>query len=385
MKKHGLFIYICILIGVLGMESGGLQFNLLMISEEFGLSTTQMGNLVSVQYLAFILVPLLFGGLGDKYGKKIIIFLFALCFCSGCLAFLLSSGFLLALAGSFLVGAGYSMCESQGTAVLSDVYGNESARYINWSQSCFSAGALLSPLICQFMKDEFHLGWRTFFIALLVIYLLLAAGIWKMHIPKPIARETEETHHVEGGKMSLLTKGRIACLAFGIMISAGTEIGIAFFIGTHAKEVLGTEAYNSIILSAFWLTQIFSRCLVGMIKKNTRLVLKLSYLTTAISIAIVAFMSTKNMLMLVYGVMGFVYAPLWPIIMGEAGNIDPNNSARISGIMTAFCGIGGVVSPTIYGIIADHLNITASLFFVMAFAFTGFIIANVYTYLSKKK
>ena len=89
------------------MESGGLQFNLLMISEEFGLSTTQMGNLVSIQYLAFILIPLLFGGLGDKYGKKIIIFLFALCFCSGCLAFLLSSGFLLSLAGAFLVGAGF--------------------------------------------------------------------------------------------------------------------------------------------------------------------------------------------------------------------------------------------------------------------------------------
>ena len=53
------------------MESGGLQFNLLMISEEFGLTTTQMGNLVSIQYLAFILIPLIFGGCGDKYGKKI--------------------------------------------------------------------------------------------------------------------------------------------------------------------------------------------------------------------------------------------------------------------------------------------------------------------------
>ena len=91
------------------MESGGLQFNLLMISEEFGLTTTQMGNLVSVQYLAFILIPLIFGGFGDKYGKKIIIFLFALCFSTGCLAFLLSSGFLLALAGSFLAPFMYGL------------------------------------------------------------------------------------------------------------------------------------------------------------------------------------------------------------------------------------------------------------------------------------
>ena len=124
------------------------------------------------------------------------------------------------------------------------------------------------------MKDEFGLGWRLFFTALLVVYMLLAIGIWKLHIPKPVERMPEE-HVATGGKMSVLTKGRIACLAFGIMISAGTEIGIAFFIGTHAKETLGTEAYNSIILSAFWLTQIFSRCLIGMIKRNTRLVLSL--------------------------------------------------------------------------------------------------------------
>lgn len=58
--------------GIIEMESGGLQFNLLMISEEFGLTTTQMGNLVSIQYLAFILIPLIFGGFGDKYGKRLL-------------------------------------------------------------------------------------------------------------------------------------------------------------------------------------------------------------------------------------------------------------------------------------------------------------------------
>ena len=169
------------------------------------------------------------------------------------------------------------------------------------------------------------------------------------------------------------------------MISAGTEIGIAFFIGSHAKFALGTEAHNAMILSLFWITQIPSRILIGMIKKNIRTVLKLSYLFTAISIAIVAFMTTKNTLMLMYGIMGFVYAPLWPIIMGEAGNIDPNNSARITGIMTACCGVGGVISPTIFGVIADFLNIRASLFFVMAWALSGFVAANIYTYLSKKE
>ena len=121
-------------------------------------------------------------------------------------AFLLSSGFLLALAGSFLVGAGYSMCESAGTAVLSDVYKEEAASYINWSQSCFSAGALISPMVCQFANDKLGLGWRTFFSALLVIYVVLALVALKMKFPAPVVEPKEE---VKAPKAKLASKGKI--------------------------------------------------------------------------------------------------------------------------------------------------------------------------------
>ena len=97
-RRTIIFIYICLLIGILGMEAGGLQYNLLLIGEELGLSTTQMGNLVSAKYLAFIAVPLALGGFADKYGKKIILVLFGLCFSLGSLAIIMSSGFLLVLA-----------------------------------------------------------------------------------------------------------------------------------------------------------------------------------------------------------------------------------------------------------------------------------------------
>ena len=69
-SRRMLFIYICLLLAVLGMEAGGLQYHLLLISREMHLGAARMGNLVSAQYVAFILIPLLFGSLGDRYGKK---------------------------------------------------------------------------------------------------------------------------------------------------------------------------------------------------------------------------------------------------------------------------------------------------------------------------
>ena len=384
-RRTIIFIYICLLIGILGMEAGGLQYNLLLIGAELGLSTTQMGNLVSAKYLAFIVVPLALGGFADKYGKKIILVLFGLCFSLGALAIIMSSGFLLVLAGVFLMGAGYAMCESVGTAALADMYGEDASRYINWSQSCFSIGALLSPVMGQFMGDVMGLNWRVFYHILMISYALLALWATRMTFPKPpkVDNVVKSSQKAAGQQMDFSTKKKVIYLAVAMTLYAGMESGIAYFIGTHMTHVLGTESYNSLGLSLFWLLMIPSRYLVGVIKKSSKKMLLLSYIGSAAFILFVIVMTSRNALLIGYALMGFMFAPIWPLIMGEAGNLDPANSSRIAGTMTACCGLGGMVSPTVFGVLADNLNLTASLFFVFAITVLGFVMAFIYNRASK--
>ena len=376
-RRTIIFIYICLLIGILGMEAGGLQYNLLLIGEELGLSATQMGNLVSAKYLAFIVVPLALGGFADKYGKKIILVLFGLVFSLGSLAIIMSSGFLLVLAGVFLMGAGYAMCESVGTAALADMYGEDASRYINWSQSCFSIGALLSPVMGQFMGDVMGLNWRVFYHILMYSYVLLAIWATRMTFPKP--PKVEEVQHVKAkNQMDVSTKKKVIYLAVAMTLYAGMESGIAYFIGTHMTHVLGTESYNSLGLSLFWLLMIPSRYLVGVVKRAPRKMLMLSYIGSAAFILVVVLMTSRNALLIGYALMGFCFAPIWPLIMGEAGNLDPANSSRIAGTMTACCGLGGMVAPTVFGVLADNLSLTASLLFVFAITVSGFAMSFIY-------
>lgn len=384
-RRTIIFVYICLLIGILGMEAGGLQYNLLLIGEELGLSTTQMGNLVSAKYLAFIAVPLALGGFADKYGKKIILVLFGLCFSLGSLAIIMSSGFLLVLAGVFLMGAGYAMCESVGTAALADMYGEDASRYINWSQSCFSIGALLSPVMGQFMGDVIGLNWRVFYYILMYSYVILALWATRMTFPKPPKAEevsgqdeTAEKQPKVKSQMDFSTKKKVIYLAVAMTLYAGMESGIAYFIGTHMTHVLGTESYNSLGLSLFWLLMIPSRYLVGVVKKAPRKMLMLCYVGGAAFILIVILMTSRNALLIGYALMGFFFAPIWPLIMGEAGNLDPANSSRIAGTMTACCGLGGMVSPTVFGVLADNLSLTASLLFVFTITVLGFAMSFIY-------
>ena len=384
-RRTIIFIYICLLIGILGMEAGGLQYNLLLIGEELGLSTTQMGNLVSAKYLAFITIPLALGGFADKYGKKIILVLFGLCFSLGALAIVVSSVFLLVMAGVFLMGAGYAMCESVGTAALADMYGEDASRYINWSQSCFSIGALLSPVMGQFMGDVMGLNWRVFYHILMISYVLLALWATRMTFPKP--PKAEEVSVQEGkenesvkikSQMDISTKKKVIYLAVAMTLYAGMESGIAYFIGTHMTHVLGTESYNSLGLSLFWLLMIPSRYLVGIVRKSPKKMLLMCYLGSAAFILLVIVMTSRNALLIGYALMGFCFAPIWPLVMGEAGNLDPANSSRIAGTMTACCGLGGMVSPTVFGILADNLSLTASLLFVFAITVLGLFMAFIY-------
>ena len=378
-RRTIIFVYICLLIGILGMEAGGLQYNLLLIGEELGLSTTQMGNLVSAKYLAFITIPVALGGFADKYGKKIILVLFGLCFSLGALAIVLSSGFLLVMAGVFLMGAGYAMCESVGTAALADMYGEDASRYINWSQSCFSIGALLSPVMGQFMGDVMGLNWRVFYHILMISYALLALWATRMTFPNPPKQETVSIEgNVKKEHMPAAIKKRVVYLAVAMTLYAGMESGIAYFIGTHMTHVLGTESYNSLGLSLFWLLMIPSRYLVGIIRKSPKKMLLLCYLGSAAFILLVIIMTSRNALLVGYALMGFCFAPIWPLVMGEAGNLDPANSSRIAGTMTACCGLGGMVAPTVFGVLADNLSLTASLLFVFAITIAGFVMVFVY-------
>lgn len=384
-SRQMLFIYICLLLAVLGMEAGGLQYHLLLIGREMGINATRMGNLVSVQYLAFILIPLLFGGMGDHYGKKKILIGFGLCFSCGCLVLVAAGGFVLSLFGVFMIGAGYSICESTGTSLLSDVFGQNASRYINWSQSCFSVGALVSPLLGQWMCDSLGLNWRFFFLLLMIIYVLLAGYAAFLAFPAALYVEKIPEKSQQSVKQAKKIWHLVILLTIGIMSYAGMENGIAYFMGTQVSEVLLTEKYNSLILSVFWIAMIPSRYIVGVIRNKEKLLLKLSYFGGAVCLALLFAARSLPLLILVYGAMGFFFAPIWPLIMSEAGHLDQQNSGRISGIMVAGCGIGGAVAPTVFGLLADHVGLHASVGFVLAITVIGFVMALSYDRQQKKR
>ena len=77
-SSKGLYIFLCYLGSiVIGMQSAGYQAILFDIAAEFSMSATGQGTLAAIQYISGIIVPLVFGGLADRFRKRAVICVFA--------------------------------------------------------------------------------------------------------------------------------------------------------------------------------------------------------------------------------------------------------------------------------------------------------------------
>ena len=91
---------------LLGFEAGGFQISLLKIVEMLGLPDSASGVLVSAQYSAIIIMPLLIGGIADRKGKRKVLAVFSLIFGTGCIAMANVKPFVALLFSAFAIGTG---------------------------------------------------------------------------------------------------------------------------------------------------------------------------------------------------------------------------------------------------------------------------------------
>ncbi|MDZ7764907.1 MAG: MFS transporter [Melioribacteraceae bacterium] len=169
------------LIAVLGVSSITPAFP--KVEKELGISTQQVGLLITVFTIPGVLLTPIFGVLGDRLGRKKVLvpslFLFAI---AGTLcAFMVD--FYLLLFFRFLQGVGSASLGSLNVTLIGDIYkGKERAAVMGYSASVLSVGTAAYPAIGGVLAV---FGWNFPF---LLPVLALPVGILvitSLHNPEP--------------------------------------------------------------------------------------------------------------------------------------------------------------------------------------------------------
>lgn len=354
-----------------GFFLGGLQLVVSEIALNFGVGKLGMGLLISVQHVTAVVMPILCGALADRVGKKPILLFSVLAFSVGCLLAGVSTGLAVYLAGAAFIGAGYSVCESVCSAVMSDIDAENSARYINLCQCLLSIGAVLAPQIFRLCQSLWQTDWRTVFQICAAAYLLLALLLWPVRFPS--ARK-DSLPPVHGKQKSLLFSGLFTCLFVSIILYVGLENGFGYFMETLFDTRLGHVELASYAISAYWIGMAASRLASGLWLKRPQRVLTLCFLLSAGLFTALALSKTPWISLAVCGLIGVSFGPVWSTLVAEAANAFPRQAGAAVGLMSSGCGLGGILFPVLMGYLAERVTIGAAFLFLAITAALGMVL-----------
>lgn len=341
----------------LGFESGGFQLALLRVAGEFALNQAMMGVLASLQFVAMVGMPLVFGRLADTVGKKRILAIFMPVFIVGCAAAAVSPTALAFVAGVIVIGAGFSVTECISTAAVSDACPDSSERTLNLVQSMFGLGAVAGPLVSDWLMRSAGVSWRIVFIIAGCGYLLLYPALLAVRIQPPARKPAES----DGGNMlRVLKTPLLPALCIAIFLYVGLETGMAFFIDSFFELELSSELLGAYGISAFWLAMAVSRLLFSWLHTQAQRTVIVGFAITVAVIGVLTFLADTTLVLVLCAVAGFVLGPLWPTIAGMGTSACPRDTGVAASLLMAAGSVGGAVFPALMGVFSDQWGLRSS-------------------------
>ncbi|QRG66833.1 MFS transporter [Brevibacillus choshinensis] len=332
------------------------------ISQEFGLSETQVGLILSSFFLSYAIMQPIGGSLADKFGSRKVI-LFSVI---GWSLFTILTGaawsFLSLIIIRFLFGIGEGSYPSASSVAVAESFPqHERARAKSILTSATTIGAVLATLVAASLSK--HFGWQAMFIVLGVLGLFLALLYAKfLHPAGAQAAKAKNTVDKlplkELLKISMLWK--LMAIYFGIsMVNWGMMSWMpSYMVKVRHLDMVSMGALASIpaILSFFtvlgtgWM---LDKKMVGREKYLISVgsligILSLYLLSKAPSVALVVTYQAFASIGLGAAVTTTLTMPL--------KYISPSSVGAASGLIYLGGQIAGVIAPTAMGFMIQQFN-----------------------------
>lgn len=372
-KKTPLLIWILTaLLFCYGFLLGGQQLVLTGICEQFGIGVLGMGTLVSVLHVASTLAPAVMGMLADRLGKKKVLVTFTILFGGGCLLAAVSGFLGLFVVSLLIIGAGYSVCESLTSAVCVEVNAQDGSRYINLTQCLLSVGAILGPVVMGLLPEFSFDTWRLLYIFCGVPLVVIGLILSRLPFPKG-----ERVKEMGSGAKHLLLSPVFLALVVGIFLYVGLENGFGYFLEPLFATKTGGATLSAYGISAYWAGMAVARLIYSLRPYRPRRAVQLSFAAAAAAfVAMILLPGGWACFVLCFAV-GFAYGPVWSTLVAGAAERFPQHKAGATGLMSAACGVGGIVYPVIMGAVTDFADIRVGFVLLAVSALAGAALAFV--------
>ena len=342
-----------------------------LIRDDFRLSYTQVGVILSVPPVVGHVVEPLLGVLGDVWRRRALVLAGGVVFAAGTLLVGLSTGFALLLAASILSNPAAGAFVSLSQATLMDAAPERREQNMARWALAGSIGNSVGPLAVG-ASVWVGVSWRWGFVAAGVLMLLAVAAAWRQPFATPSISEGERAHAAifKGLRQALRALRRRAVLRWLVLLQLGdfTYDILRGFLALYFVDVVGAGEGGAALAVAVWtwvgLAGDFA--LVPLLER----VRGLSYLRVSTSVVLVLFpavllaegLATKLVLL---GLLGFANAGWYAVLKSKLYDELPGQSGTVAMTLSNVFGLAGSFVPLALGAFAERSGL-ASMMWLLA-------------------
>lgn len=365
--RNRIFEYTCYMFMLLfGMQLAGYQYSLIYITQEFSLNNTALGLLSSMQFLPNLIVPLLCGGLVDRYDKRWIASICAAAYAVGSVCVFCSASMGMLATGIGILACGSAMAPAVLTTLLAEMDPVNSNRYANMVEVFYSLGTVVAPIGLAWLVGR-GMPWRGLYAVIMVGSLVVAVALGCMHPQRKVALHQAEQEPV--GKFRLnLTAWMLIAFA---MLYNFVEPGFTTFASTYFTEAVGDTWGASISISLIGLTMVVSRMISSRLHGVKEKLILSGVLGAGMAGLLMALLPFKGVSVLWCVLFGLIAGPCWPMMMSVAIDCFPKSSGRMTTLIMVGGGIGGLLVSPLMGMVSDMAGVARSYLVVTIAALLG--------------
>lgn len=322
---------------------------------EFSLSYVQGSNILLMLYLGFMLSILGSGFIAGKLGNRIVLLVSGIIITAAVAGMSVVQDKLLLYPLFFSIGIALGGIEIGANGAITDIYHENSGKYLNLLAVFHGAGSMAAPWIVAIMLEK-GLPWQTVYKASIfpillfpVIFLFIKLAAGKIPLGKP---------KNNGKSSNLFLNLNLLLMVLLIFLYVASEISFASWMVDYLYKVRSFSLKSaSIMLTVFWGLVMLGRFIASFVVD--RIGYMKSLLITVL-LAIVSFgagILPGKMFVYLLPLTGFFFALIFPTVTALAAGLFPDNKAKVFSFLFFFAGLGGLVGPWVVGYSANWFGI----------------------------
>jgi len=325
------------------------------IELDFGQTDAGIGVFFFVNSVAYVGGSLGGGYLTERFGRRTVLPLAVVLIVVGLGGLATVPTWELFLAAAIPFGLGGGAIDGGTNGLILALYPTSRGRALNLLHLFFSVGALASPLVVGRLVEA-GVPWQGVVLGTAAAAIPLAVLLAVVDMPSGHHARPERA---VGARIGLSLP--LLALAVAIACYVGSEVGVSNWLVRFLETA--TLGLATSALALFWGCLALGR--LASARWSDRFdharFAAIASLVSAVALVAAVVVPSVPASIALFGVVGFAFGPVYPLIMAVGGDLYPDRSAAVSGFLSGFAVIGAILYPPVMGFVSVGVGLGAAM------------------------